>query len=113
MSEKKLSILAVGAHIGDAEITAGLLVTKYAAAGHRATILHMTAGEKGNPRMDHREYRRQRVTEAQAAAAELVGTRWRAAQQFRVQKRHKSRACGCCVCGASFAHGRNHPTDRR
>src|SRR3990170_1696278 len=71
MSEKKLSILAVGAHIGDAEITAGLLVTKYAAAGHRATILHMTAGEKGNPRMDHREYRRQRVTEAQAAAAEM------------------------------------------
>ena len=29
-------ILAIGAHIGDAEITAGLLVAKYAAAGHRA-----------------------------------------------------------------------------
>ena len=69
--DRKLNVLAVGAHIGDAEITAGLLVTKYAAAGHRATILHMTAGEKGNPRMDHREYRRQRVTEAQAAAAEM------------------------------------------
>lgn len=64
-------ILAIGAHIGDAEITAGLLVTKYAAAGHKATILHMTAGEKGNPRMDHRDYRKQRIAEAQMAAAKM------------------------------------------
>lgn len=70
MSDKK-HILAIGAHIGDAEITAGLLVTKYAAAGHRATILHMTAGEKGNPRMNHHEYRKQRVREAEAAAKKM------------------------------------------
>ncbi|HOA75491.1 MAG TPA: PIG-L family deacetylase [Phycisphaerae bacterium] len=71
MSDKKLHILAIGAHIGDAEITAGLLVTKYAAAGHRATILHLTAGEKGNPRMDHNAYRDQRIEEANAAAAKM------------------------------------------
>src|SRR5690606_41191919 len=47
--------------IGDAEITAGLLLTKYAAAGHRASVIHMTAGEKGNPRMDHLAYRKQRI----------------------------------------------------
>jgi LmbE family N-acetylglucosaminyl deacetylase len=64
-------ILAIGAHIGDAEITAGLLVAKYAAAGHRATMLHLTAGEKGNPAQDAAEYRRQRVREAQAAAGKL------------------------------------------
>lgn len=68
MSSKKLHVLAIGAHIGDVEITAGLLVSKYAAAGHKATVLHLTAGEKGNPAMDHLEYRRQRIHEAQAAA---------------------------------------------
>lgn len=67
----KIHLLAIGGHIGDAEITAGLLVTKYAAAGHRATILHMTAGEKGNPRMDAGEYRRQRIQEAEAAAQKM------------------------------------------
>ncbi|HOB76025.1 MAG TPA: PIG-L family deacetylase [Phycisphaerae bacterium] len=70
MSQKK-HILAIGAHIGDAEITAGLLLTKYAAAGHRASVIHMTAGEKGNPRMDAGEYRRQRIEEANAAAAKM------------------------------------------
>ncbi len=64
-------IVAIGGHIGDAEITAGLLITKYAAAGHRATIIHMTAGEKGNPKMDHLEYRGQRIREAEAAAAKM------------------------------------------
>ncbi|MDM8009032.1 MAG: PIG-L family deacetylase [Phycisphaerae bacterium] len=73
MSDMK-HILAIGAHIGDAEITAGLLVTKYAAAGHRATILHMTAGEKGNPRMDHLEYAKQRIREAEAAACRMGAT---------------------------------------
>src|SRR5512136_3508444 len=68
MSSKKLNVLAIGAHIGDVEITAGLLVSKYAAAGHKATVLHLTAGEKGNPAMDHLEYRRQRIREAEAAA---------------------------------------------
>jgi LmbE family N-acetylglucosaminyl deacetylase len=71
MSQNKKHILAIGAHIGDAEITAGLLLTKYAAAGHRASVIHMTAGEKGNPRMDAGEYRRQRIEEAHTAAAKM------------------------------------------
>lgn len=71
MTDEPKHILAIGAHIGDAEITAGLIVAKYAAAGHRATMLHLTAGERGNPRMDAAEYRRQRVREAHAAAEKL------------------------------------------
>jgi len=69
--ERKHHLLVVGAHIGDVEITGGLLATKYAAAGHRVTLLHLTAGEKGNPAMDPREYRKQRVAEAEAAAEKM------------------------------------------
>ena len=68
MSDTKKHLLVIGAHIGDAEITGGLLATKYAAAGHRVTMLHLTAGECGNPKVHHVEYRKQRVREAQAAA---------------------------------------------
>jgi len=72
MTAKPIHVLAIGAHIGDVEITAGLLVAKYAAAGHRATVLHMTAGEKGNPKMDAQEYKRQRIGEANAAAEKMA-----------------------------------------
>lgn len=66
---RRMTILVMGAHIGDAEITGGLLATKYARAGHRVVMLHMTAGEKGNPRMDDQVYRAQRIKEAEASAA--------------------------------------------
>eukprot|EP01105_Mastigella_eilhardi_P023160 TRINITY_DN5796_c0_g1_i1.p1 TRINITY_DN5796_c0_g1~~TRINITY_DN5796_c0_g1_i1.p1 ORF type:complete len:575 (+),score=143.66 TRINITY_DN5796_c0_g1_i1:49-1773(+) len=67
--EQRLHVLVIGAHIGDAEISGGLVATKYARAGHRVTMLHMTAGEKGNPKMDDQVYRKQRIQEAQAAAS--------------------------------------------
>lgn len=70
MGQKK-HVLAIGGHIGDAEITAGLIVAKYTAAGHRATMLHLTAGERGNPKLDAATYRKQRVREAEAAAKRL------------------------------------------
>lgn len=69
MSDSKKHLLVIGAHIGDGEITGGLLATKYAMAGHRVTMLHLTAGECGHPKMHHVEYRKQRVREAKAAAA--------------------------------------------
>lgn len=69
--KRKQHLLVIGAHIGDAEIAGGLFAAKYAAAGHRVTMLHLTAGEKGNPRMDAAEYRRQRIREAEAAAKKL------------------------------------------
>lgn len=70
-SGQKKHVLAIGAHVGDAEITAGLLVAKYTQAGHRATMLHLTGGERGNPKMDAAEYRKQRVREANATAKRL------------------------------------------
>ena len=70
-TNRKQHILAIGAHIGDVEITAGLLIAKYAAAGHRASVLHLTAGEKGNPAMDAGEYKKQRIREAETAAEKL------------------------------------------
>lgn len=69
MSLSRKHILAIGGHVGDVENTAGLLLTKYAMAGHRTSIVHMTAGEKGHPPgRDHREYREQRLREAEASA---------------------------------------------
>lgn len=68
MSQPRKHLLVIGAHIGDGEITGGLLATKYAQAGHRVTMLHLTAGECGNPKKHHLEYRKQRVAEAQASA---------------------------------------------
>lgn len=79
MAESKKHVLVVGGHIGDAEITGGLLAAKYAAAGHRVTLLHMTAGEKGNPKMDHQAYRAQRLREADAFACGIGNGRVRGA----------------------------------
>ncbi len=70
-SAERKHVLLIGAHVGDAEITGGLLLAKYTAAGHRASILHLTGGERGNPRMSANEYRKQRVREAEAAAQRL------------------------------------------
>lgn len=68
MAKKKIHLCVIGAHVGDAEITAGGIICKYTSAGHKATIIHMTAGEKGNPKMDAEIYRKQRIKEAEAAA---------------------------------------------
>lgn len=44
------TILAIGAHAGDMELTAGALLIKQHKLGDRVVILHMTLGEGGNPR---------------------------------------------------------------
>src|SRR5438309_1983711 len=45
------TILAIGAHAGDMELTAGALLIKQHKLGDRVVILHMTLGEGGNPRL--------------------------------------------------------------
>ncbi len=69
------SILAIGAHIGDMELTCGgLLATCAAAGGHIATVA-LTGGEKGNPpHLSVAAYRRQKEAEAEAFAKKLGGT---------------------------------------
>lgn len=64
-------IVAIGAHAGDMELTAGGVVAKYTAEGHRATFVHMTPGEKGHPSLSAEAYRRQKIREAEEVAERL------------------------------------------
>ena len=43
------TIMAVGAHTGDAQLTCGMLLAKHAMAGDRVIIVDLTAGERGTP----------------------------------------------------------------
>jgi len=69
---EKLHIAYFGAHIGDAEITCGHVLAKYTRAGHKATIVHVTPGEKGHPTLSPEEYEKQKREET-AASAKLWG----------------------------------------
>ncbi len=68
MNNKSIHLCVIGAHIGDAEITAGGVVCKYTSAGHKSTIVHLTPGEKGHPELPPEEYRRQKISEAEESA---------------------------------------------
>lgn len=54
------TIMAVGAHTGDAQLTCGMLLAKHAMAGDKIVIVDLTAGERGTPAgwttPDFREY---------------------------------------------------------
>lgn len=63
-----MHLMVVGAHCGDAEAMAGALIARYTAAGHRATIVHMTRGEMGHPNLPPEAYAAQKEAEALAAA---------------------------------------------
>ena len=65
------TILAIGAHAGDAELTSGLLLAHQQRLGDRTVMLHMTLGEGGNPKLSPDEYGEQKRREAQAVAAAL------------------------------------------
>ena len=43
------TIMAVGAHTGDAQLTCGMLLAKHAMAGDHVVIVDLTAGERGTP----------------------------------------------------------------
>ena len=74
MEYKNHTVLAIGAHIGDAELTAGALLATCAVHGGKAVTLALTAGEKGAPAgANIEEYRRSKIGEAEAFARELGG----------------------------------------
>ncbi|MGB8454080.1 MAG: PIG-L family deacetylase [Anaerocolumna sp.] len=74
MDKKKVTILAVGGHIGDMELTAGMALAKHALEGAQLITLALTAGEKGAPAdRDIKEYREQKVREAKTFAGMLGG----------------------------------------
>lgn len=66
-----MHLLAVGAHAADMEFTAGAAILRYTRAGHTATILALTPGEKGHPRMEPEPYAQQKIEEAHEAARRL------------------------------------------
>lgn len=67
----RVHIMAIGAHCVDAEVASGLLLAKYAMAGHKATIVHLSPGEKGHPTLSPEEYAEQKRREARACARKL------------------------------------------
>jgi LmbE family N-acetylglucosaminyl deacetylase len=71
MSARQLHLMVVGAHAFDAEVMAGHLIAKYTRAGHKATIVHLTMGEKGHKILAPEEYAAQKKEEAKAAAKVL------------------------------------------
>ncbi len=66
--EPQKTILAIGAHCGDMEITCGAVLAKHRKLGDRVTILHLTLGEGGNLNMTPQTYGEQKRREADAAA---------------------------------------------
>jgi LmbE family N-acetylglucosaminyl deacetylase len=74
MSEPKMTILAIGGHVGDAELTAGGVLAHHSLKGDRIVTLALTAGERGVPAgQDMKEYREQKVNEAKTFAEMLGG----------------------------------------
>lgn len=65
------TILAIGAHAGDMELTCGALLLKEAQRGDRVVLLHLTLGEAGNPKMSAADYAAQKKREATEAGVAL------------------------------------------
>lgn len=65
------TILAVGAHAGDAELTTGAILAHHRRLGDRVVMLHLTLGEGGNPKTKPAAYAEQKRREALAAAKVL------------------------------------------
>lgn len=65
------TLLAVGGHIGDMDLTAGPLLAKAVLEGDRAIILACTYGERGHPRMTPQDYRVQKIAEGEQFARDI------------------------------------------
>jgi len=65
------TILAIGAHAGDMELTAGAVLLGAHQRGDRVVILHLTLGEGGNPKLSPEAYGAQKKREAESVAASL------------------------------------------
>ncbi len=68
------TIMAVGAHTGDAQLTCGMLLAKHAMAGNHIITVDLTAGERGAPSgISTEEFRAMNVESARTFAAMLGG----------------------------------------
>ena len=67
-SAHQRTILAIGAHAADMDLTAGAILAHQKKLGDRVVILHMTLGEAGNPNMPPAQFAEQKRREALASA---------------------------------------------
>jgi len=65
------TILSIGAHAGDAELTTGPLLAAERARGTRVVILDLTLGERGHPTLTAEQYGAQKKREATDVAATI------------------------------------------
>lgn len=66
--------MAIGAHVGDCELTSGLVLANQALKGDKIVTVALTGGERGNPPgLSVKEYRVQKVREAKDFANMLNG----------------------------------------
>ncbi len=70
--DDRRTILAIGGHAGDMEISCGAVLAKHAKLGDRVVMLHMNLGEGGNPDLPPEKYGEQKRREAKAAA-DIIG----------------------------------------
>jgi N-acetylglucosamine malate deacetylase 1 len=71
VAQQPRTILAIGAHAGDAELTMGPLLSAERARGSRVVILDLTLGERGHPTLTAAQYGVQKRSEAEAVARAL------------------------------------------
>jgi len=71
LAQTPKTILAIGAHAGDMELTTGLVLLKQRQLGDRIVLLHLSLGERGNPKLSAAVYGAQKRREAEAAARAL------------------------------------------
>lgn len=74
MERKQLHIMAIGAHIGDAELTCGKVLAKHSLMGDKITTVALTAGERGAPpSIPVDEFRQMNINSAKEFAGMLNG----------------------------------------
>jgi LmbE family N-acetylglucosaminyl deacetylase len=71
---RPLHVVCVGAHPDDPESGCGGTLARYAAAGHKVTVIYLTRGEAGIPGKSHEEAAAIRTAEAEAAC-KVLGAR--------------------------------------
>ncbi|WP_168122550.1 PIG-L family deacetylase [Paenibacillus sp. HB172176] len=73
-NREPITILGIGAHVGDVELVAGGVLASHYLKGDKIATLALTAGERGVPAgRDMAEYREQKVREAHTFAGMLGG----------------------------------------
>ena len=73
MGIERKTIVAVGAHTGDAQLTCGLLLARYAQQGDRIVTVDLTAGERGAPQGVSAAVFRRRNEDGAAEFARMLG----------------------------------------